>query len=208
MIGEYLKEDIRSGKTGQQLWFRTDEREPGQTRSNWVARQGTVTGITKTGRLSDTVTLECDGRMFEVNSSHCYVRKSEMDSDIKWDKCQDEFMEKLAGAADGFTKKLMGVTGGVVKSSVENALPDGAADAAKGMGHAMQLYGFQFRQKVSTLTERFLGRTQDMCLTQLSDNLKERALHTDLSEYEPGKVFLEDRDLRGLSQNAGKGMAL
>lgn len=208
MVGEYLKDEIRAGKTGQQLWFKMDEKGPDDTKHNWVARQGTVTGITKTGRLSDTVTLECDGRMFEVNSSHCYTRKSEMDSDIKWDRYQDDFTEKLGNVADSCTKKLMGFAGGMMKSSLKSIAPDGAEGAAKDAGRAMQLYGLQFRQKVGTLTERFLGRTQELCLTQLSANLKERALHTDLSEYAPGEVFLEDRDLHGLSQDEGKGMAL
>lgn len=208
MIGEYLKNDIRSGKTGQQLWFMTDEAEPGGTAHEWVPRQGTVLGIRRDGRLFDTVTLESDRKMFEVSSSRCYTRKSEMDSDMKWDKCQDEFMEKLANVADSCTKKLMGLAGGVVNGSIESVTPDGAADTLKGAGRVALLYGFHFRQKVSSITDRFLGRTQVICLTQLSANLKERALHTDLSECAPGEMFLEDGDLRGLSESKGKRMAL
>lgn len=205
--------NINEMKEGRQLWFRIDEKERGEIVRKWVPRQGTVLGTTKGKGLNlDTATLECDGERFEVKCVDCYADRKYMDRDIEWDKREDEFTEKVSNALDKYLDKAWdlaaGTIKGVVKGSVDNALPDGAVDTAKGMGRAMQLYGFQFRQNISTLTERFLGRTQEMCLTRLSDNLKERALHTDLSEYEPGKVFLEDKDLRSLSRDTGKGMAL
>lgn len=198
---------IENMKVGQDVWFemcRMDE----DGKKKQVAAYGRIQSIAK-----DEVILQGNEEQHKVHPMNCYISKSSLEFDMKWDRHMEDFMDKIAAAGEKYINGLSDAAIGVAKGYIKQKT-SGQELFIKDAVLKTKIFAYSFRDKVKELTDTFVKKTQETGFEHLESQVKQVWLHTDLSQYEPGAVskqkfedvpfdndsdiILEDSDLTGI----------
>lgn len=179
-------------KIGQTVWFEeVGKDEKGHT--THFPASGEVVGFQEKGFLKGGVIVKQGEGENEKTTNRfiLYPTKESVEEALMVNRFENAFIDKMTDFAEKYVdacKKIMNVT---VKSQFDRmthgSSPSQEAIILDAKMH-LQMLGAKFKETATQLTNMFTDKVEQETFTKMPKETRELLLHTDLSQYEPGKA--------------------
>lgn len=186
---------VRDMEVGKEVWFISKKPdEKGRLRS--FGGYGRVQEIMDDGKAKKAVLDGMGGTegQYTAYKFQCYDDQLDMKMDLGVEKLMDVMTDVSQKYMDT-CKTLLHLE----EQAVMSQMPSGSELFLENIKLKMQIAGGQFKEQVMGVVDDFVKGTQKDSLARMSQDTKELAFHTDLSQYDPGwKLDLTDEDIVGI----------